>query len=100
LRAAIKERFNIDATGGRILSPVIRNFRITASHTRNPLAIPDSCLPAGLREFVPVCTGPKWLTEGAFLPSTIRHQTKTPDRSPIRDFFIVFFTPAGPFHLK
>ena len=74
-RPVIKERLNIDTTGGRTLSPVIRTFRITASRTRNPPAIPDSRKPAGLREFALVCMSPKPLTEDPVLRSTIRHQT-------------------------
>jgi hypothetical protein len=74
-RAAIKERFNIDATGGQQgLSPVIRKSRIIA-----PSA-------ASLREFAPLCTSPKWLTEGAFLPSTIRHQHQRPTLHPVGFF--------------
>lgn len=60
------------------LPPVIRKSRITGPHTRNPPEIPDSCLPAGLREFARVCTGPKRLTEDPVLWSTIHHQTSHP----------------------
>src|SRR5690606_15831636 len=42
---------------------------------RNPPEIPDSCLPAGLREFARVCTAPNRLTEDPVLRSTIRHHT-------------------------
>lgn len=72
-RAAIKERFNIDATGGTACHQLSENLG-ELPRTRNPPEILDSCLPASSQEFAPVRTDPKRLTEDQVLPSTIRHQ--------------------------
>src|SRR5690606_6217914 len=75
------------------LPPVIRKSRITGPHTRNPPEIPDSCLPAGLREFARVCTGPKRLTEDPVLWSTIRHQKRKARGNP--GFFLACSARSG-----
>lgn len=62
---------------------VIRESRITGPRTGNPPEIPDSCLPASSREFAPLCTDQKRLTEDPVLLSTIRHH------------FIVRIVPEG-----
>jgi len=73
-RHAVKDRFNIDVAGGQAPVTSYPEIPDNCPLSRKPPGIPECCLPAGLREFAPLCTGPKWLTEGAFLPSTIRHQ--------------------------